>query len=74
MDSDTGELDLIAQPMPRRPGGSIRTPLENPEVDVDAEDPLLLPRIDEPGVGADGTCRPIENPGPGEDEPPPDPA
>ncbi len=56
------QMALIATPLPGRPGGSISTPLENPASKVGGDDPLLAPRCDEPGVGEDGSCRPIENP------------
>jgi hypothetical protein len=38
-------------------------PLENPRIEVSADDPLLVPHPDEPGVRADGTAAPLENPG-----------
>lgn len=50
-------------------GGSLATgaersgsPIENPAVDVIPDDPLLLPHPGEPGVLADGTAAPLENP------------
>ncbi len=61
---DTQEqLALIARPLPAARGGRAQAPLENPEMDVQSGDPLLEPRLDEPGIGRDGNCRPIENPG-----------
>jgi hypothetical protein len=61
---DTQEqLSLIARPLPGAHGRHIPAPPENPTVDVPADDPLLEPRADEPGIGADGNCNPIENPG-----------
>ena len=38
-------------------------PLENPRIEISADDPLLVPHPDEPGVHADGTAAPLENPG-----------
>ncbi len=62
MDSEERDLALIARPLPAGPRAGIPAPLENPAVDVRRDDPLLEPRRDEPGVGADGDCSPIENP------------
>ena len=39
-----------------------RSPIENPAIDSIPDDPLLLPHPDEPGVRADGTAAPLENP------------
>jgi hypothetical protein len=63
MDSEERDLNLIARPLPRRRGARIRVPMENPATDVREDDPLLEPRSDEPGIGDDGDCHPIENPG-----------
>lgn len=38
------------------------SPIENPAVDAIPDDPLLLPHPGEPGVLADGTAAPLENP------------
>ena len=38
------------------------SPIENPAIDGIANDPLLLPHPGEPGVRADGTAAPLENP------------
>jgi hypothetical protein len=38
------------------------TPIENPATDSIPGDPLLLPHASEPGVMADGTAAPLENP------------
>ncbi len=38
-------------------------PLENPDVEAIAGDPLLEPHPDEPGVKTDGSAAPLENPG-----------
>jgi hypothetical protein len=38
------------------------SPLENPAIDPIAGDPLLEPHPGEPGVHADGTAAPLENP------------
>jgi hypothetical protein len=62
MGADTEEMSLIAEPLPARAGASVHNPLENPALDVQSDDPLLEPRADEPGIGKDGDCRPIENP------------
>jgi hypothetical protein len=40
-----------------------RAPLENPDIDVGDDDPLLEPHPDEPGVTPEGSAAPIENPG-----------
>jgi hypothetical protein len=37
-------------------------PIENPAIDSIPNDPLLLPHPGEPGVMADGTAAPLENP------------
>jgi hypothetical protein len=63
MGADTEEMNLIAEPLPGRAGAAVRNPLENPALNVQRDDPLLEPRTDEPGIGKDGNCRPIENPG-----------
>ena len=39
-----------------------RSPIENPAIDPIPDDPLLEPHPAEPGVGADGTAAPLENP------------
>jgi hypothetical protein len=39
-----------------------RSPIENPAIDPIPDDPLLLPHPHEPGVHADGTAAPLENP------------
>ena len=47
------------------PGGGVdgfRSPIENPAIDPIPDDPLRLPHPDEPGVMADGTAAPLENP------------
>jgi hypothetical protein len=49
------ELDAIAT-------GAGLCPLENPAVKPITEEMLLLPHPSEPGVGADGTACPRENP------------
>jgi hypothetical protein len=38
------------------------SPIENPAIDSTPDDPLLLPHPSEPGVMADGTAAPLENP------------
>ncbi len=38
------------------------SPIENPAIDRIPDDPLLLPHPGEPGVMADGTAAPLENP------------
>jgi hypothetical protein len=38
------------------------SPIENPAIDPITEDPLVLPHPSEPGVLADGTAAPLENP------------
>lgn len=38
------------------------SPIENPAIDSNPDDPLLLPHPSEPGVMADGTAAPLENP------------
>jgi hypothetical protein len=38
------------------------SPIENPAIDAIPDDPLLLPHPSEPGVMADGTAAPLENP------------
>jgi hypothetical protein len=38
------------------------SPMENPPIDSIPGDPLLLPHPSEPGVMADGTAAPLENP------------
>jgi hypothetical protein len=38
------------------------SPIENPAIDSIPNDPLCLPHPDEPGVLADGTAAPLENP------------
>lgn len=63
MDSDERELALIARPLPRTRAASLPTALENPGLDVHEDDALLEPRPDEPGIGENGECHPIENPG-----------
>ena len=57
---DTDEMALLLVPGPR--GGC---PLENPAIDPIPGDPLCEPHPDEPGVEADGTAAPLENPGRG---------
>jgi hypothetical protein len=44
-------------------GGRGRCPIENPAIDPIPNDPLREPHPDEPGVKADGTASPLENPG-----------
>jgi hypothetical protein len=46
------------------PAGASRSgsPIENPAIDAIPDDPLLLPHPGEPGVLADGTAAPLENP------------
>jgi hypothetical protein len=39
-----------------------RSPIENPGIDRDPDDPLLEPHPGEPGVHSDGTAAPLENP------------
>jgi hypothetical protein len=39
-----------------------RSPIENPAIDRIPDDPLVEPHPGEPGVGADGTAAPLENP------------
>jgi hypothetical protein len=39
-----------------------RSPIENPAIDPIPDDPLLEPHPNEPGVRADGTAAPLENP------------
>jgi hypothetical protein len=39
-----------------------RAPIENPAIDPIPNDPLLEPHPAEPGVSADGTAAPLENP------------
>ena len=48
----------------RRPAGveGSGTAIENPATDSIPGDPLLLPHPSEPGVMADGTAAPLENP------------
>ncbi len=50
----------------RRAGGATLegslSPLENPAIDPIPDDPLLEPHHGEPGVCADGTAAPLENP------------
>jgi hypothetical protein len=48
----------------RRPAGveGFGSPIENPAIDAIPDDPLLLPHPSEPGVMADGTAAPLENP------------
>jgi hypothetical protein len=42
--------------------GVTRAPIENPAIDPIPNDPLLEPHPSEPGVMADGTAAPLENP------------
>ena len=42
--------------------GGARSPIENPSIDTIPNDPLLEPHPGEPGVHADGTAAPLENP------------
>jgi hypothetical protein len=51
----TGAGDLAA-------GGRGRCPIENPAIDPIPNDPLREPHPGEPGVKADGTASPLENP------------
>jgi len=44
-------------------GGRGGCPPENPDVKPITEELLILPHPDEPGVAADGTAAPLENPG-----------
>jgi hypothetical protein len=55
------EDDLIGVPDAAGAAGS-GSPIENPAIDRIADDPLLLPHPGEPGVRADGTAAPLENP------------
>jgi hypothetical protein len=41
---------------------SVGSPIENPAIDRVPDDPLLVPHPGEPGVLADGTAAPLENP------------
>ena len=66
--TSTDEMELAAIAAPVRDPGGIgrgRCPLENPDVDPITEELLLLPHPGEPGVRADGSAAPLENPGPG---------
>jgi hypothetical protein len=42
--------------------GGFGSPIENPPIDAIPDDPLLVPHPSEPGVLADGTAAPLENP------------
>jgi hypothetical protein len=57
-DPITDELMLL----PGSPSGRGRSPLENPALDPIPNDPLCEPHPGEPGVHADGTASPLENP------------
>ena len=57
---DTDELGLL---LVRGPRG--RCPPENPAIDPIPDDPLREPHPGEPGVEADGSAAPLENPGRG---------
>jgi len=45
-----------------RPALSVGSPIENPAIDPVPDDPLRVPHPGEPGVLADGTAAPLENP------------
>jgi hypothetical protein len=62
--TDTEETeDPIAVPFADPFGtGRGRSPLENPAVEPITEELLILPHPGEPGVAADGTAAPEENP------------
>ena len=47
---------------PRAGADGFRSPIENPAIDPIPDDPLRLPHPGEPGVMADGTAAPLENP------------
>ena len=57
----TEEDDSIGVSSPAGAGG-FGSPIENPPIDAIPDDPLLLPHPSEPGVLADGTAAPLENP------------
>ena len=57
----TEEDDSIGVSSPAGAHGS-GSPIENPAIDAIPDDPLSLPHPDEPGVLADGTAAPLENP------------
>jgi hypothetical protein len=59
------EMDTQEFAMVLVPGTRGRCPPENPEIEPIAHDPLSEPHPDEPGVKADGSAAPLENPGRG---------
>lgn len=63
LDGGDDTVDPIAVPLADPEGtGRGRSPLENPGVEPITEELLILPHPGEPGVGADGTAAPRENP------------
>ena len=65
MELATQELEIVTQvtvagALDERRG---RCPIENPAIDPIPNDPLREPHPSEPGVKADGTASPLENPG-----------
>jgi len=66
------EMELTTAPQeddptgPRGEGGGgvdgFRSPIENPAIEGNPDDPLLEPHPGEPGVHSDGSAAPLENP------------
>jgi hypothetical protein len=59
-EEDDPILDQSAAGM--NPADAGRYPIENPRLDPIPDDPLCEPHPGEPGVLADGTAAPLENP------------
>jgi hypothetical protein len=59
------EMDTQEFAMVLLPGARGHCPPENPEIEPIDQDPLSEPHPDEPGVKADGSAAPLENPGRG---------
>jgi hypothetical protein len=57
------EMDTQEFAMVLLPGTRGHCPLENPEIEPIDHDPLSEPHPGEPGVKADGSATPPENPG-----------
>jgi hypothetical protein len=64
MELATEEMEVLSEAaMIDARGETDRSPIENPAISPIPNDPLREPHPGEPGVDADGTASPLENPG-----------
>jgi hypothetical protein len=64
MEAVTTEMEALAEAVVNDASGEMaRSPIENPAIAPIPNDPLREPHPAEPGVDADGTASPLENPG-----------